>query len=80
MHNDLADVILPDPCAIVIFGATGDLTQRIMLPTLHTFIHDHPDPRKASVFVVLSQRSSFSRMTNSGRGLWYLKSLKYLYA
>src|SRR5579883_1346149 len=32
----------PDPCCIVIFGATGDLTQRKLLPTLAHLIHDHP--------------------------------------
>ena len=35
---------LPDPCVIVIFGATGDLTQRKLLPTLAHLIHDHPLP------------------------------------
>jgi glucose-6-phosphate 1-dehydrogenase len=33
---------LPDPCVIVIFGATGDLTQRKLLPTLAHLINDHP--------------------------------------
>lgn len=37
---------LPDPCNIVIFGATGDLTQRKLLPTLAHLIHDHPLPEK----------------------------------
>ncbi|GHO86021.1 glucose-6-phosphate dehydrogenase [Dictyobacter formicarum] len=34
----------PDPCAIVLFGATGDLAQRKILPTLAHLIHDHPQP------------------------------------
>ncbi|GAC1450680.1 MAG: glucose-6-phosphate dehydrogenase [Ktedonobacteraceae bacterium] len=33
---------IPDPCVIVIFGATGDLAQRKILPTLAHLIHDHP--------------------------------------
>ncbi|GAC1403245.1 MAG: glucose-6-phosphate dehydrogenase [Ktedonobacteraceae bacterium] len=32
----------PEPCAIVIFGATGDLAQRKLLPTLAHLMHDHP--------------------------------------
>src|SRR5579875_3262632 len=35
----------PDPCVIVIFGATGDLTQRKLLPTLAHIIHNHPIPK-----------------------------------
>ncbi len=34
----------PDPCNVVIFGATGDLTQRKLLPTLAHLAHDHPLP------------------------------------
>ena len=40
---------LPDPCVIVIFGATGDLTQRKLLPTLAHLIHDHPLPQGFSI-------------------------------
>jgi glucose-6-phosphate 1-dehydrogenase len=36
---------VPDPCAVVIFGATGDLTQRKILPTLAHLWHDHPLPQ-----------------------------------
>jgi glucose-6-phosphate 1-dehydrogenase len=32
----------PGPCAVVIFGATGDLAQRKLLPTLAHIWHDHP--------------------------------------
>ncbi|HZR41464.1 MAG TPA: glucose-6-phosphate dehydrogenase [Ktedonobacteraceae bacterium] len=35
---------LPEPCNIVIFGATGDLARRKLLPTLAHLIHDHPLP------------------------------------
>jgi glucose-6-phosphate 1-dehydrogenase len=35
----------PEPCAVVIFGATGDLTQRKLLPTLAHLWHDHPLPQ-----------------------------------
>jgi glucose-6-phosphate 1-dehydrogenase len=36
---------MPEPCAVVIFGATGDLTQRKILPTLAHLWHDHPLPQ-----------------------------------
>src|SRR5258708_6238671 len=35
---------IPEPCNVVIFGATGDLTQRKLLPTLAHLMHDHPLP------------------------------------
>ena len=34
----------PEPCAIVIFGATGDLAQRKLLPTLAHLMEGHPLP------------------------------------
>src|SRR6266700_112428 len=39
----------PEPCAVVIFGATGDLTQRKLLPTLAHLFHDHPLPQAFSI-------------------------------
>src|SRR5260370_4432213 len=39
----------PDPCVVVIFGATGDLTQRKLLPTLAHLAHDHPLPEAFSI-------------------------------
>jgi glucose-6-phosphate 1-dehydrogenase len=43
-HTIWQDGRRPEPCNIVIFGATGDLTQRKILPTLAHLIHDHPLP------------------------------------
>lgn len=43
-HTIWQDGHRPEPCTIVIFGATGDLTQRKILPTLAHLIHDHPLP------------------------------------
>src|SRR6266436_3321632 len=40
---------IPDPCVFVIFGATGDLTQRKLLPTLAHLFHDHPVPQPFSI-------------------------------
>src|SRR5881227_2334378 len=39
----------PEPCVVVIFGATGDLTQRKLLPTLAHLWHDHPLPEAFSI-------------------------------
>ena len=40
MRNPLAEGLnlprTPDPCAIVIFGASGDLTQRKLFPALYS--------------------------------------------
>ena len=31
--------VRPDPCAIVIFGAGGDLTKRLVVPALYNLMH-----------------------------------------
>ncbi len=43
-HTIWHDGHFPEPCAVVIFGATGDLAQRKILPTLAHLMHDHPTP------------------------------------
>jgi glucose-6-phosphate 1-dehydrogenase len=48
-HTIWQDGQQPEPCAIVIFGATGDLTQRKLLPTLAHLFHDHPLPHGFSI-------------------------------
>ncbi|HAG97577.1 MAG TPA: glucose-6-phosphate dehydrogenase, partial [Ktedonobacter sp.] len=48
-HTIWQDGQQPEPCAVVIFGATGDLTQRKLLPTLAHLFHDHPLPQGFSV-------------------------------
>src|SRR5579863_3283106 len=44
-HRIWQDGQTPEPCTVVIFGATGDLTQRKLLPTLAHMMHDHPLPQ-----------------------------------
>jgi len=44
-HSIWQDGRKPDPCAVIIFGATGDLAQRKLLPTLAHLMHDHPLPQ-----------------------------------
>ncbi len=48
-HTIWQDGQQPEPCAIVIFGATGDLTQRKLLPTLAHLFHAHPLPHGFSI-------------------------------
>ena len=38
-----------EPCAMVIFGATGDLTHRKLLPALYNLALEHPLPAGFSV-------------------------------
>ncbi len=48
-HTIWQDGQLPEPCAVVIFGATGDLTQRKLLPTLAHLSAEHPLPQSFCV-------------------------------
>ncbi len=48
-HSIWQDGQVPEPCCIVIFGATGDLTQRKLLPTLAHLAHDHPLPENFKI-------------------------------
>jgi glucose-6-phosphate 1-dehydrogenase len=45
----------PDPCIIVIFGATGDLAQRKLFPALMNLAHDGELPRE-TIFLAVSRR------------------------
>ena len=40
----------PEPCVMVIFGATGDLTQRKLLPAMYNLALEHPLPSGFSKF------------------------------
>ena len=48
-HTIWQDGQVPESCAIVIFGATGDLTQRKLLPTLAHLFAEHPLPQSFCV-------------------------------
>ena len=39
----------PDPCTMVIFGATGDLTRRKLMPALYSLWREHLLPGGFSV-------------------------------
>src|SRR6266702_4194178 len=51
-HSIWQDEQPPEPCAVVIFGATGDLTQRKLLPTLAHLFKEHPLQQAFSVVAV----------------------------
>ena len=42
----------PQPCAVIIFGATGDLTKRKLLPALYNLALENPLPAGFSVVAV----------------------------
>jgi glucose-6-phosphate 1-dehydrogenase len=48
---------LPDPCIVVIFGASGDLTSRKLLPALHNLQMDKLTPPETSI--VGTSRSTY---------------------
>ncbi len=43
-HTIWQDGRTPDPCAVIIFAATGDLAQRKIYPTLAHLMEAHPTP------------------------------------
>src|SRR4051812_8050288 len=49
---------MPDPCAVVIFGASGDLTKRKLFPALHNLQAEKLIPDKTSI--VGTSRTKYS--------------------
>jgi len=49
LREGLASRAMPDPCALVIFGATGDLTHRKLVPALYNLAADGALPPAISV-------------------------------
>jgi glucose-6-phosphate 1-dehydrogenase len=39
----------PEPCALVIFGATGDLTHRKLVPALYNLAHEGQLPQSFAI-------------------------------
>jgi glucose-6-phosphate 1-dehydrogenase len=48
----------PDPCVFVIFGASGDLTQRKLIPALYSLAYRHLLPEKFAVVGVARSEES----------------------
>ena len=49
LREGLTSRTMPDPCAVVIFGATGDLTHRKLVPALYNLAADGALPPTVSV-------------------------------
>ncbi|MFZ4483421.1 MAG: glucose-6-phosphate dehydrogenase [Chthoniobacterales bacterium] len=49
LRADLINRAVPDPCALVIFGATGDLTRRKLIPALYNLAADGNLPSSLAV-------------------------------
>ena len=60
-HTIWQDGRMPKPCVIIIFGATGDLAQRKIYPTLAHLIEAHPTPE--CVCIVAFARRPFNDET-----------------
>ena len=39
-RDELASRLTPEPCTVIIFGATGDLTHRKLVPALYNLAAD----------------------------------------
>ena len=49
LREGLSSRAMPQPCAVVIFGATGDLTHRKLVPALYNLAADGALPPAVSV-------------------------------
>src|SRR6478672_6272663 len=58
LREGLHSELVADPCVVVIFGATGDLTHRKLLPALYNLAVDQRLP--AGVSIVAFARREFS--------------------
>src|SRR5262249_50185600 len=52
LRKGMRGIHTPQPCAMVIFGATGDLTKRKLLPALYNLELENPLPAGFSVVAV----------------------------
>src|SRR5262249_30470205 len=58
LREGLRQQLTPEPCVIVIFGATGDLTHRKLLPALYNLARDGLLPHETSVVGVARRPKS----------------------
>ena len=54
----------PDPCSFVIFGATGDLTHRLVIPALYNLATTNLLPEKFCVVGVARRKMSSGELTD----------------
>src|SRR5580704_14187388 len=55
----------PDPCSIVIFGVTGDLTHRLVVPSLYNLAANDLLPDNFCIVGVARKGMSSEELTNS---------------
>ncbi|HKX64348.1 MAG TPA: glucose-6-phosphate dehydrogenase [Rhizomicrobium sp.] len=58
----------PPPCAIVIFGANGDLTRRLIIPALYNLARTHLLPRSLSLIGVDHNKKTSEEWTAQLKG------------
>src|SRR5437660_3077249 len=58
LREGLSTRAVPQPCSIVIFGATGDLTHRKLLPALYNLAADGELPPAVAVIVFARREKS----------------------
>ena len=63
----LASRAMPEPCSVVIFGATGDLTHRKLVPALYNLAADGDLPPGLSL-VGFARRDKTDRNFSNGTG------------
>ncbi len=49
LREGLSTQPAPEPCALVIFGATGDLTHRKLVPALYNLAHEGQLPQSFAI-------------------------------
>ena len=55
----------PDPCSFIIFGATGDLTHRLVVPALYNLAAGNLLPEKFCVVGIVRKGMSSEQLTDS---------------
>ena len=65
LREGLSNRPQPKPCALVIFGATGDLTHRKLVPALYNLAADGDLPPGS---VIIGSRRGRSNSSRSSRG------------
>jgi glucose-6-phosphate 1-dehydrogenase len=56
----------PEPCAMVIFGASGDLTKRKLVPALYTLAHERLLPQSFAITGVARRDIPFAELMREG--------------
>ena len=68
LREGLATRTVPQPCSVVIFGATGDLTMRKLIPALYNIAADGELPPAVSV-IGFARRKNRRRIPQGTGGI-----------